>query len=497
MRRLCLLALLCATAFVAACGGDDDAGGPLESSLSYVPKQTPFVIAVDTDLEGDEYGSVQKILDRFPGGLELETLLRSEVEGGEDGTDYEQDVKPLLGNPLVIAATDLISFLGEDEEEAFVAALQVDDSEALDRLIEKTGAAQEGEAAGATVYEDDGSFFAVDDDVVVLAASRQLLEAALERAEAGDGLEASSFEEALDGLPEQALASMVFDIRELVAQDAGSRTARNIPWVAGLRTLGMTIAVEDDAVDVDFNLRSDGEELGEDELPLATGDEAPGVVRRPGEVGFGLRDPSQLIAFFESALQATDPESFGDYETGKGAIAAQYEIDVDEDLFGQLTGDLSLSVAVDGSFGARGEVRDPDAFAGTIDKVAEALPQLGASLGVTGVRPAGELYEARLEGGGRFVFGVRNGVFVAASTAARAADLAAAEPEQVDGAEGSLTMSADAEEVAGQVVEALGPQLGAAELLGAGLFTAPLDEMSGSVVTSSDGMRGAFSLTLD
>jgi hypothetical protein len=259
----------------------------------------------------------------------------------------------------------------------------------------------------------------------------------------------------------------------------------------------MTASAADDAVEVEFNLRTDGEQLSEEDLPLAAGDEAAQVVRIPGEVGFGLRDPSQVIAFFESTFQTIDPAGFGEYQTGKRAISQRFDIDVDEDLFGQLTGDLSVSLAVNGTFGARAEVEDPDAFEETVERVAQALPQLGAGLGVTDVAPRGNLFEARLEDGGRFVFGVRDGVFVAGSDAARAGAMASREPEDVSGAEGSLVMSADAEQVALQVLRQVAPELGLGGIFGGGLFARPLDELNGSVATSTDGMRGSFSLTLD
>ena len=75
---------------------------------------------------------------------------------------------------------------------------------------------------------------------------------------------------------------------------------------------------------------------------------------------------------------------------------------------------------------------------------------------------------------------MRNGVFVAASEAARALELAAAEPSPVDGAEGSLVMAADAEQVALQAIEQLGTQLGFGGLLGGGLFARPLEDLSGA-----------------
>ena len=204
-----------------------------------------------------------------------------------------------------------------------------------------------------------------------------------------------------------------------------------------------------------------------------------------------------MIAFFEAALQAVEPQSFGDYETGKRAISEQLGIDVDRDLFDPLSGDLSVSVAVDGSFGARGEVEDPQAFARTVDKVAEALPDLGAGVGITDVRRAGRLYEARLADGDRFVFGVRNDVFVAASTSKRALELSTQEPEPVAGAEGSLVLAADAEQVTLAVLEQLQSQLGVTGVFGGGLFARPLDELTGWVTSSTDGMRGKLSLSLD
>ena len=456
MRRLSLLLAVCLVSLVAACGGDDESGGPLDSALSYVPEGTPFVVAIDTDLEGDQYGSVQSILNQFPGGVNIEDLLRDQLASGVDGVSYEEDVKPLLGNPFVVSATDVTSFLDDSEDDDFVAAIQVKDGEALDRVIDATAPEQSSEVAGATVYEDDGSFFAVDEDMVVFAGSRELLEAALERAEAGDGLDPASFEEGLADLPDEGLARVYLDLQALIDQDPDTEAARKVDWVAALRTLGMTAVAKDDALELELNLRTEGEDLSDDSLPLAAGDEAPGVVRREGEFGFGLRDPSQLIGFFESAFQAIDPASYGDYETGKQAIAASYDIDLDEDVFDQMTGDLSVSVAVDGSFGARAEVADPGAFARTIDRVAKALPELGASLGVSAVRPAGRLYEAQLADGGRLAFGVSNEVFVVASTPARALAMAEAEPSQVDGAQGSFVMTADAERVALQVIDALG-----------------------------------------
>ena len=118
------MAVLCLVALAAGCGGDDETSGPLESALSYVPKNTPFVVAIDTDLEGGQYKSLQALLDRFPGGIRIEDLLAGQLNGGE-GVSFAKDVKPLLGNPFVVSATDVISFLSDGDED-FLAVLEAE-----------------------------------------------------------------------------------------------------------------------------------------------------------------------------------------------------------------------------------------------------------------------------------------------------------------------------------------------------------------------------------
>ena len=158
---------------------------------------------------------------------------------------------------------------------------------------------------------------------MILAGTRQLLEAALERADAGEGLSEDDFEAGLDGLPDEALARVFVDVQGLLGQSEGTEAARKIEWVDALRTLGLTVSAQEKSIDVEFNLRTEGGDLTDEDLPLASGDEAAQVVQQRSEIGVGLRDPSQLVAFFESALQAVDPQTFGDYEQGKRALARQ------------------------------------------------------------------------------------------------------------------------------------------------------------------------------
>ena len=479
-------ALLCAvTALLAGCGGSSSSDST-SSAFAFLPADTPFVATVETDTEGEQYDALTSILDRFPGGASIIEALQTELEEETDEISFEEDIEPALGNPMVLSATDVATFTQDSADDDFVAALQVADEEALERLIEVTEPTEEGEVAGATVYEED---FAVDGDMVVFAGTSELLEEALERADSGEGFDAGAFDESQEGLPEDALARVYFDVEGLIENDPETEQARSVPWVAALTSFGMTLSLSEDTVSAEFNLRSDGEEFEDEELPLASGDESPQIVRDPERVGLGIRDPAHIARFFENTFALIEPDQFAEYESAKPVIAEQFGVDLDADVFEQLTGDLSVSLALDGSFSAQAELNDAAAFAETLASVADALPAIGSGFGVTGVRKAGTLYEVSLEGGETIVAGTDGDLFVAGN------DLEAlredgGSAEDVPEAEGSLVISADAEQLALQAIGLIGSELGLGGAIPAGPFIEQLGELVASLSTSADGMRG-------
>ena len=509
MRRpLSLLALPACLLAVAlpGCGGDDESAGPLDAGLAYVPADSPFAVVVDTDLEGDQYKALDSILAKFPfGDRTIAELIADQLGGTGSDVDFEEDVRPILGNPAVLGATDIRSFLADDNDDSFVAALQADDQEALESLIEKSGAEEAGETAGATKYEDGGSVFAVDDDVVVLADSERSLDRALERADGDDRLTQDEFEGAFDENPNAALAGVYANLQNLIASSAEGRTAaKRIPWVGALRTLGLTMKASGDGVGVDFVARTESEGLTEEDLPMAAGDESPPVLARPGELGLGLRDLSQVIRFAEAAGQSIDPSGFGDYEQAKQTLDSRLGISIDDDLIGQLNGDVSASIALGTDFAVRAELRDPGAFEETLTKIAEVLPTFLEGAGVSGLsleEPSGGDTFYRLTGpdGEVAAFGVADGSFVVASDAERAGEVALDDPEQVDGARGALATSADAQALVNGVIQQLGPTLGLSGVQGFGaqLFTGPLEDLTGSASIDTDGLRGRMTLGVE
>ena len=202
MRRLIATSLALSALLVAGCGGGDDSGSALDSSLSFLPKDAPFAVAIDTDLDGDQYKAVQALLKKFPFGGQVQDSLLQQLEQGTN-VDFNDDVKPVLGNPLVVGGTGAALITRRLRRPGVVAAIQAKDKGALDDLIDKTKPNKTGEESGATIYEEDDTVFAVKDDTVIFAGDRQQLTQALKRAEGDDHLDEDTFNEGLDGLPEQ------------------------------------------------------------------------------------------------------------------------------------------------------------------------------------------------------------------------------------------------------------------------------------------------------
>jgi hypothetical protein len=501
MRRLLTILLALAALAIAGCGGGEDSGSPLDAALAFLPKDATFVVSIDTDTDGEQFKALGSLLDKFPFSDQIRESLRQQIEQSSNGIRFDEDVQPVLGNPVVVGAATPEAVIGESN--AFIVAIQAKDEGALNDLVEKTKPKKLGEASGATLYSSDGSFFAVESDVVVFAGDEGQLKQALERADGDDHFDEDAFNEGLDGLPENALARVYADLEALFKADPDTQDARRVKWIGALRTLGLTASAKKDSVDIDFRLRTEGD-LTDEDLPIAPGDDAPPVIKREGEVGLGIRDLAHIVRFAENAAQGIDPAGFGDYAQAKKTIDKQLGVSIDDDLIGQLTGNISASLSLGGDFGVRSELKDPPAFERTLAKVADVLPNFaeGAGFGPVGLsKPkAGEdLYALAQPDGDSIVFGVVDDVLVVANDPARASQLGSEDPTAVPDASGSVVLSADAGRLVNTLLQQFGAAFGLPDLggIGTGLLTAPLGDMNGHASASADELRGKLTLAIE
>lgn len=492
---------------VAACGASsssDKGKNPLDNALGYVPKNSPFVASFDTNPKGRSFVNGKAIIEKFPFANQIEQGLTSGLKGQR--VDYNRDLRPLLGNQFVVGATSVKSFVGNgSNNKNFVGAIQAKSGAKLKSLIKKEKSKDLGDKSGAKLYQSGSNFFAVKDDVLVVAGTRKLLEAAVARRGGDNRFSESAFDKGTGDLPKGSAVRTYFNLQELLARDPSTANALKIKWVKALRSFGLSTAIERNKIRVDFNLATDSSGLTDADLPLASGDKSPAVIDKAGEIGFGLRGLDKIYAFGENAAQAVDPNQFSSYETAKQTVEKQLNINVDKDLFAQLSGDISLSSSVDGKFSLKAKVKDEAAFKKTLAKLGKVLPAIIQSS--TGQAPK---YKAAKGSNGLYslvsarqslAYGVIDGNFVLSDTPANARQAATAPTSKVEGAAGALSMRADAAQLVNQGIRRAtrsgvgGSQLGLGGALGGALFTGPLGDISGSAKADTSGVAGNFSLS--
>jgi hypothetical protein len=348
-----------------------------------------------------------------------------------------------------------------------------------------------GTIDGLDVYGRAPTNFAViKDGALVVADTMPALQAALKRPGGGDHLTQSDFNGALGDLKDDSLVRMTGNFQALLT---GSQAvaARKVKWLSALRTFAVTLRAESDGIEYAFKFDTDSGSLTSKDLPLASGTAAPPVVKRAGEVGFAVRNPAQIVSFAQQAASIVNPTGYGKYVRDKAKLSKRLGVDVDRDLIGQLTGNASVSVAIDGKAALRADLRDPTAAAATIKKVAPRLVSIARRRGKTvTLSSAGNLYVLTQPDGRKVVFGVIGNSFVLANDAARAAQIGAESPSAVSGAKGSLVVYSDARALANAIAAKRGQGVAAQ------IVTSALGDLTGSVQTETSGITGAVKLQI-
>ena len=148
MRRGLIVAIVAGAALIAGCGSSKSSSAPpspVATALSYVPANSPFVITAATTANPGG----QALVNRLPNLALAETAVFARLR--QLGIDYNADIRPLFGNPIV-GGLELRSPTGAPNQ--FVAAWVTKDKSKLEALLKKLepGLQKLGTRDGATVY---------------------------------------------------------------------------------------------------------------------------------------------------------------------------------------------------------------------------------------------------------------------------------------------------------------------------------------------------------
>jgi hypothetical protein len=491
VKRAAILAAVLCSVGVSGCGDESTTTTDPSAALAYMPAEPALLAILDTDIDGDQVeGFEDTVGDGWEGG-DVEKLLEDALE--DSPVSYEEDVKPLLGGPLVAAVDDVRAITAGGGD--LVAALVVDDEDKARETLEKV------EGAESVTHVDDG--------VLLAAASPEALARARGRKDAGEGLEPDVVTDALRDLSDEALLKLYADLDGGVLQLPELENVTRMPWFDSLRSLGGTISFEGSEMRADAFLSTDS--ARPEDLPVIPGtSETPEIIQREGWISGANLDQSRTTVFLLRVARALFADS--DFVRDVAIVERERRIDFEREFLRQFNGPSQSLLNADGGFAARSTVRDPERLAATMEKIAPDLGRLvedlqglqssglGALLLVAPDAPAAtsvlgsanvkveslgdDLYRmSGLVGPGPddIVFGLIDRVFVVAEDEEAAEEIAAAPTEEFDGPAGPAVVRASG----------VALQESATDLLGIGGTPGRLaSEVTGSLTADENGLRG-------
>ena len=364
MRRVLVMGLLCALA-VAGCGSSSaGSASPVTTELSYFPASSPFVMSVVTDPNSPAVTGAHALIDRFPVASFGESALMAKLS--QEGIDYQSEIRPLFGNPIMFGLTDL-GLSTKSGTSGFLAVWVTKDGGKLSALIKKLGGFHAaGSHDGATLYQAGGSTtFAVDGATLVVGPSPAEVDAALDRHAHAGGITSSQFAQAFTGLPQNSLIHAFGNLAGVLARPSAAK-ARQVPWVAALRGYATSISANSSGLTFQYRLDTTGRPLTAAQVPLAPATTPPSLAGAL-PISAGIEDPAHIIAFAEAAERASSRAGYAKFLKRQATIRAKTGVDLNS-LLKLATGSLLISSDTHATMGRVG-LSDPTAAATGLAKL--------------------------------------------------------------------------------------------------------------------------------
>ncbi|HYM63221.1 MAG TPA: DUF3352 domain-containing protein [Gaiellaceae bacterium] len=364
-RRSLLVVLVGFLTLVAAgCGGSESTSSAAGAEIA--PDSTPLFISVNTDFESEQIKTFTTLLDKFPGSAGLLRMALAELQ--QEDVDFERDIKPALGPELDIVVVGFADESGGGASSAdAVALLQPNDPAKLDELLAK-------DTSGTPTVKEEVEGW------TVLAESQASIDRFKKMRTGGTLAGSSAYRDAMEGLPEDALARAYVNadlILESYQASGAPLSAQTLDQLFpnGVPSVGGTVSAEEGGL----RFQATGKTTQPtDTFEAALPDELPA-----GAIGYvGFNNLAKGVR--ESLKNAGEANSQFDQQLGQAELALGLSIERDLLPLLEHEGAIAVYPAAGGS-GFPGvqlvlEVDDAEAATGTIDKLLARAAQFSSGI---------------------------------------------------------------------------------------------------------------------
>ncbi len=360
---------LAVAAAIAGCGSSSGSGStpsPVATELSYFPTNAPFILSFTTNPHSSGLQSAENsLLSRFPEATLGIDALEQKLQSV--GLNYDTDIKPLFGNPIMLGLASGNSISTSSPSSDVLFAWVASSASGLKSLVSKIlhGGGSAGTRDGASVYQLGGESLAIDGATALLGSAASVT-AALDRHAQKAGFTAAEYSNFTTGLPQSTLMEAFGSLTGVVASSA---KARLVPWVAAIRSYGAAISATSTGITFQYRVDTSGGSLTSSQIPIAAGSTPPNLAGS-APIIVGIDDPDQIVSFALGAEQATSPASYAQFQARNAKLKRRLGIDL-QSLTSLLTGSLIVESDTHTTIG-RVTVSNPSAAANVLAKLAGA-----------------------------------------------------------------------------------------------------------------------------
>ena len=233
-RALAAAAVLCLALLAAGCGASTAETGSVPESAKLAPADALGFVTLVTDESSEQWENADRLLGLFP-DARAQLLEEVRAELAQEDLSWDADVAPALGDELVVVVT---------ADKRPIVLLQPGDEERLAALLERA---------------DDPPVRASVSDWTALAETRADLDAYLAALHRATLEGVGAFSEAMEGLPDDALARGWVDRRPLLCELTSALEGSGVKGELGVDWLAAGITAEDDGVHLSMGIRTPGD----------------------------------------------------------------------------------------------------------------------------------------------------------------------------------------------------------------------------------------------